>query len=240
VAAGTTSIGGVTGSGTVAVSNAVFKVGHLQVTNLSVGPSATAHVNSGVAGVSEISNLVVEPTGLLDIGAGGLVVHHADLAVLAAAVAAWYSGGARTGGGIGSSAAAAANSTTVAIVANTAVPGVAYFSNYGGISLTPTDLLLRYTYVGDLNLDGLLDGKDLARVLEGYSTGMTGWANGDVDYSGGPVTAADVQLVMSTLSAGLPPLGGGPNGSDGREGSVPEGSIAWMGLGVPLLLRRTR
>jgi mannosyl-glycoprotein endo-beta-N-acetylglucosaminidase len=61
---------------------------------------------------------------------------------------------------------------------------------FEGISPGATDILIKYTYYGDTNLNGVVDGSDYSRVDTGYSYNQahpnyyTGWFNGDFNYDG--------------------------------------------------------
>ena len=41
-----------------------------------------------------------------------------------------------------------------------------------------------YTYAGDADLNGKLDGDDYFRIDTGFASNATGWVNGDFDYNG--------------------------------------------------------
>jgi hypothetical protein len=45
-------------------------------------------------------------------------------------------------------------------------------------------VLVKYTYYGDADFNGLVDGDDYARADNGYNTGLGGWFNGDADGNG--------------------------------------------------------
>ncbi len=54
----------------------------------------------------------------------------------------------------------------------------------GGIGLATTDILVMYTYAGDVNLDGKINGDDYFRIDQGFSGHLTGYENGDLNYDG--------------------------------------------------------
>ena len=43
---------------------------------------------------------------------------------------------------------------------------------------------MKYTYYGDANLDGAVDGADYQQIDNGFGGGLTGWSNGDFNYDG--------------------------------------------------------
>jgi hypothetical protein len=58
------------------------------------------------------------------------------------------------------------------------------------------DVLVRYTWFGDANLDGQVDGSDYSQLDAGYASGgeLTGWVNGDFNYDGA-VDGTDYSLI---------------------------------------------
>jgi hypothetical protein len=43
-------------------------------------------------------------------------------------------------------------------------------------------VLVKYTYFGDADLNGSVDGSDYSRIDNGYLASATGWFNGDFNY----------------------------------------------------------
>ena len=67
-------------------------------------------------------------------------------------------------------------------------------NQWGDLSVDTTTLLTRLTYLGDANLDGVVDADDFALIDKGYLTGGQTWWLGDFDYDR-QVTAADYLLI---------------------------------------------
>lgn len=190
------------------------------------------------AGLSSINNLTIS-SGLLDLTNNDLKLPNANLSDVRAAVANWYAGGARTGSGIGSSLSTAGSYTTLAVVSNDVGNGIQLFTNFDGAPVSGSDILVKYTYTGDTNLDGKIDGNDIAAVIEAYSTGLTGWQNGDTNYDG-VVNAVDVQAVLAAFAnqgGAFPDSGAG--GTTGG-GSIPEPSALSAGVVLMGVLGRRR
>ena len=61
------------------------------------------------------------------------------------------------------------------------------------------DVLVKYTYFGDANLDGKVDGSDYSRIDNGYLHALTGWYNGDFNYDG-YVNGSDYTLIDNTFN----------------------------------------
>jgi autotransporter-associated beta strand protein len=137
--------------------------------------------------------------------------------------------------GIGSSAAsvlpdspyAAAPYTTLAVFLNDAGGGVPYFASYDGVpNLTSSSIIIKYSSMADLNLDGVVDGRDFKRMMEGTTLGLTGWEWGDVNYSGGAADNADLAIFTAAYSwytgQSTPPTYGSGQESDGAAAAIPE------------------
>jgi hypothetical protein len=76
---------------------------------------------------------------------------------------------------------------------------------WGGRTVSASDTLLMYTYAGDLNFDGLVDGADYG-VIDNYYQfpGTTGYANGDFNFDG-LIDGADYGLIDNSIQLqGLP------------------------------------
>jgi hypothetical protein len=61
-------------------------------------------------------------------------------------------------------------------------------------TVSGSDVLLKYTYYGDANLDGLVDGTDYSRIDNGVLFGLSGWSNGDFNYDG-VINGSDYTLI---------------------------------------------
>ena len=78
--------------------------------------------------------------------------------------------------------AAASSNTALAVELNS--KGGTLFTTFDGQSVTSTDVLVKYTYFGDANLDGVVNGSDYTLIDNGFNAGLTGWRNGDFNYDG--------------------------------------------------------
>ena len=149
------------------------------------------------------------PTAQFDVGTADVDVQNGSLATLTALAAAGYNGGKFTGQGIVSSAALAnpARNTTVGVILNNDPSlGQLYGSGttlglFDGSNPSSNDVLVKYTYFGDANLDGRVDGSDYAQIDAGFLSGgaLTGWYNGDFNYDG-KVDASDFTLIDNAFN----------------------------------------
>ena len=104
-----------------------------------------------------------------------------------ASIANQISSGSMTG--IITSTTAASDSTHLTAV------GVEYgLISFENLSVSSTDVLLKYTYFGDANLDGKVDGSDYSLIDSGFIQRATGWFNGDFNYDG-VINGSDYTLI---------------------------------------------
>ena len=144
--------------------------------------------------------------GQLDLGGNDLIVHNGNLAAITALLTAGYAGGQWNGKGIDSAAANANAShlTALGSIQNTVYGGSGQ-PTFDGISPVATDVLIKYTWYGDANLDGKVDGSDYSRIDAAFASGGTGWFNGDFNYSSS-VNGSDYTLIdnaFNTQGTGL-------------------------------------
>jgi hypothetical protein len=205
--------------------------------------------NSAGTGRSILFTPSLSVTGKLDLTNNDLVVENGNLAT----ITSMLHQGLITGSGIISSSASFASprNTALGVILNT-VDGVTPLYGSGtalglfdGTSPSPDDVLVKYTYDGDTNLDGKVDGTDYARIDNGYLQHLTGWYNGDFNYDGiingsnytlidnafntqGSTLQASFTTAMVTTSLAASP-------------AVPEPtSLAAFSSIAPFLLRRRR
>ncbi len=210
---GTASVGPVSGDGSTSVTNAgQLTANHIRQGSLIVsGPTAKATVrpNGGDAGTSAVGTIDVDSGGILDLTNNDLVirataatkdaVHAAAQADIVSAqngldanfITNW------NGPGITSSAARTANLASnfdlvgLGAIRNsdidilTGLPGSSY-TTFSGQSVTPDDILVKYTYIGDGNLDGLVSFDDYVGMDNAFFGLIQnlGWATGDINFDG--------------------------------------------------------
>jgi hypothetical protein len=128
-----------------------------------------------------------------------------------------FDGSVWTGTGIASSSAATdpLGETGLSLVDN-ALLGATDFS---GQTVNNDSLLLKYTYYGDIDLNGQVDGDDLTVFAQnfGQTTGMT-QVDGDIDFNG-RVDGEDLTVFANNFNKGI----GSPLAA-GAVAAVPEPS----------------
>lgn len=184
-------------------------------------------------------------TGLLDLTNNDLVVRMGNESELRGLVASWWNGSGRDGMGIGSSLSGVGSGTdelaTLAVALNDK-GGAPLVSSMAGVELATTDVIVKYTYLGDTDLNGLVDSTDLQNLIRGLREGLSGWVNGDTNYDN-VVDANDLANLLVAMRLGTEPLGNG-TGAPSVGGAVPEPGVALMGmagmLGLGLRSRRRK
>jgi hypothetical protein len=103
----------------------------------------------------------------------------------------------------------AARNVTLAAILNDRGNGTVVRSELDGQSADVNTILIRYTYDGDSDVNGLLDADDYARMDAGYANRAIakGFYNGDLDYSG-TVDSDDYFLIDRASATASAPLGG--------------------------------
>jgi MYXO-CTERM domain-containing protein len=250
--------GGTTvGAGTLVAAN----VHALGTGGLTINGAATTRLQAGLTGPVQLPSLTLAggtaPTSTLDITNNNVIVHNGNLATLTAQVTSGlYNGGNGlwSGAGINSSTANddannAAGDKAVGIISNDDGGGGTLYSTWptgadsgGAVAVTNTDVLLKYTYFGDADLNGSVDAStDYSLWASGFSSGgsLGGWLFGDFDYNGTVDSSTDYSLWATGFAAsGVQ----GPLGVNVQP--VPEPGallLAAMGLaGVAAFARRRR
>jgi autotransporter-associated beta strand protein len=134
-------------------------------------------------------------TGKLDLRRGDYVLAGTSLTTITNQVKQGYSNGQWNGSGGLLSSTAAADSThlsALGVIQNNQSGAALYTAarQFNGLTPAVDSILLKYTYYGDANLDGKVDGSDYSRIDTAYladranPTAATGWYNGDFNYDG--------------------------------------------------------
>jgi hypothetical protein len=167
---------GIGSSGAITVAAATQTSGPLVNPNRSVVVTPTLTIATGGSLNLNNNDMIVQ-----GVGAAGLTTIDSEIAQGRSG----GTGGLWTGTGITSSSAAATPSlTALAVELNNDGNGNTLVSSFDGQAVGNSDVLVKYTYVGDANLDGVVNGSDYTLIDNGFNAGLTGWRNGDFNYDG--------------------------------------------------------
>ena len=242
----------------------------VSVGNASVNFNATQHLRSLSATAGAHVNLVrdaassktptrivtkslsIAPLGaFVDLQDNALIVDYdksaTPLADVRARIFSGYDAGAANhwqGPGISSSLAAVTPNRALGYAEASDVVGPAG-GEFMGETVDATAVLVRYTLVGDANLDGTINFTDLVALAQNYNTpsGAT-WSHGDFNFDGVvnfPDLVALAQNYNGSLPAAPPPADFAGEFEQALA-QVPEPSAAFMSLLAPalVLMRRRR
>jgi hypothetical protein len=203
---GTSTLTGTTGVAAGATVNLGNADGIGEGSAVAIAGNALIHATPGLAKAIGVASITTSTGGKLDLTNNSMVIKGQAAAQVQAQLASGYNDGQWNGAtGIVSSSVPASMETSVGF-ATQAQLGVTEFKGVTG--LVGTDVLVKYTYAGDANLDGKVDIGDLGLLAGGWQQ-LTGkvWFDGDFTYDGA-VDIADLGLLAANWQKGTP---GNPN-----------------------------
>jgi len=255
------------GDGTAA---ATLSAETVSANSLTILRNATVTTTGGKTHTSVLGSLTFDgtadaPLGKLDLADGLLAINYtgdSPLEAVRKAINAAYNSGNWLGNGITSSLLAAnpAGKFGIGYVENSAMPvpfdSSKPFGDYAGADLTT--VLVRYTLIGDVNLDGIINDTDISLITNQIGQTGTGWLGGDVFGYDNIVNDSDISLTTNNIGQSVGELTGGiselsavPETATfaGAEASgyitqfsvAPEpATLALLACGAAALLRRRR
>jgi len=200
------------GDGTLNVTR--FRSGAVTVSKGSVVMNGNGETN----GTSRVAAVTVDTAAgaKLDLKNNDMVVPDTPVGAwngssysgLTGQVAAAYTFGEWTSPGITSSNAAASSGVTTIAIAPGEALGIAGTDTalWSGQTVDANDVLIAYTYAGDLNMDGSIDGADYG-LIDNYVQfpGTTGYHNGDINFDG-VIDGADYGIIDNAIQLQGDPL----------------------------------
>lgn len=214
-----------TGATTVSGGKLIFGNSLTQSASLTIQTGATAELAAGGNKVIKTPSLTITGTGSLDLNNNKLIVAggatpSATLATIKSLIIAGRNvpvGGVGDGtwGGRGITSNSAHNafvsdgieSRALGYSINSDLPLGAY-ATFGGQPVAGSDILVRFTRMGDADLDGKCGDSDVTLVGAFYDNGATTsfqWCNGDFNYDG-RVDDGDVTLLGAFYDESAVPL----------------------------------
>jgi autotransporter-associated beta strand protein len=150
----------------------------------------------------------------------------------------WYAN--QAGASISTSAGVAGYSLSLFV--NNDGAGNAYYTLWDGVPVGANDLIVNYGVQGDVNLDGVCDGKDFRLAMEGAIFGdIAGinYRNLEVNFDG-VVNGDDLGVIAAQAGNGLTSDNGQGTG-EGTTTAIPEpGAMGVLLAAMPLVSRRRR
>ncbi len=223
--------GGQLAAPTLAVQgNVDLRSGSINASNVQL--QGTARLSFSGSGQSmKVAALTIWNSAKLDIGDGKIILAGANPGTwngsiytgVAGLIASGYAGdGSWSGSGIvtSQSAAIAPNALTSVGVASAGAAGRAGGA-FGGFPVAAGDVLVTYTYTGDANLDGVINGDDYFQIDSAFPEHLTGWINGDFNYDG-VINGDDYFFIDSNFRAQGAPIPTDAGAGAGGFVAVPE------------------
>ncbi|MEO8053022.1 MAG: hypothetical protein ABI833_21655, partial [Acidobacteriota bacterium] len=182
--------------------------------SLTIGTGGQALVVLGSGTVLTTKALSIGGTGKLDLNDNDLILDYtgaSQRAVVQALVNSARAGGTWTGNGITSTSAKnnSQHNTTLGVLEVSEYKSIyGPAAQFDGQTIDTTAVLVKYTYYGDADFNGVVNFDDYSRIDSGFLNNRTGWLNGDFD-GNGIVNFDDyslIDLAFNTQGAPLRPL----------------------------------
>ena len=177
---------------------------------LSNGSTGTLNPSgSTTQNVLTVPAVSISADSRFDLTNGAMIVHNGNLSGLAGLVRSGLgTSSVWAGPGIDSSTAAYHSPLDMAVgtISNSAGGTTPRMTTFDKIPVSYSDVLIKFTYFGDANFDGKVDGSDYSLIDSGYITHAVGWYNGDFNYDG-VINGSDYTLIdnaFNTQGAAVP------------------------------------
>ncbi len=192
------------GSDNVTVSSGAVQFPTSQhLASLTIADGATAVMETDGNNTLYVNTLSIGASGKLDVNDNDLVVNNGDFSTIQNLVFAGYRDHVDTAAtGIVSSTSQATGGKTILALFDNALVGRTDWPAGSGQAISSTAVVGKYTYYGDVNLDGQVTGDDYSPVdsnlgATGLNPGnawLMGDTNGDLSVTGDDYSAIDANL----------------------------------------------
>ncbi|HYO08383.1 MAG TPA: endonuclease [Tepidisphaeraceae bacterium] len=207
-----------------------------------------AVVSTGANKVIDTASLAVTAGGALDLGDNKMIVRNGDAGTWSnsayTGISRLVANGRAGGSGIITTmpdAAGPAARAAVGVALASSALGIApaATATWAGEVISGSDVLLMYTWGGDADLNGRVDGDDYFRIDSHAGQVGAGWVNGDFNYSGS-INGDDYFIIDSNVGRARAALTEVAVSAGGMT-AVPEpASAALLAVGALGLLQRRR
>jgi hypothetical protein len=210
------------------------------------------------------SALSIDAGGTLNLGSNDMILSNGTLGTVSAAGSVTNliaqgreANGLWAGSGITSTSASATPATTALAVELNDDGTPAHnplMTTFAGQTVTNTDVLVKFTFVGDADLSGTITSADYILIDNGFNSSgtKTGWRNGDFNYDGN-INGDDYTLIdnafntqgstsFTATSAGPAEMIATDTSQIDTPAAVPEptGLTLLSIIALPMLVRRRR
>jgi autotransporter-associated beta strand protein len=147
-------------------------------------------------GLAQMTSLTISGSGVLDVNNNHIIITYGSsdpIATIAGYIKAGYNGGAWNGlGGVDTSAPLTVNGLKY---------GLGFADGKDGVvsGLSSGQIEVKYTLLGDANLDGYVNGEDFTILASNFNQQVTSWDEGDFNYDG-VVNGEDFTLLAANFN----------------------------------------
>jgi hypothetical protein len=234
----------VNGSLTLSGSGALYAGNSLKAAAVSVTAGAQFNLTASGMHVLDANTLSVDTASRLDQADNDLIIRAGELGswdgthytAITGLIQSGRNTGAWNGKGIVTSSANGSFTTLGVARASDRFGGLSGL--FAGQTVSGGDVLVKFTYGGDANLDGKINIDDYGHIDTSIGIGLKGWYNGDFNYDG-IINIDDYGIIDVNVGIQGPAF---PTGAAaGGLTAVPEpASLAILPMAVAVLLGRRR
>ncbi len=176
--------------------------------SLNLNNTAVVNLTAGSGSYLRTGTLSLQSGTKLNLNNGSLIIDSGSLSIVTGLVRSGFNitGTKWAGTGINSATAASGNLNLYAIgvLVNNNGSGVPIYTTgnlFAGQAPALNAVLAKYTYFGDANLNGRVDGTDYTLIDNGFGSHgtLTGWSNGDFNYDG-VIDGSDYSLIDNAFN----------------------------------------
>jgi hypothetical protein len=230
-----------------------YNAGTINATSIQLTSGGKMFMSAGGNKTLKAANVTIGGTSKFDLADNKLIITNGTAGTVTGGVYSGVQGdvqrasnfGAWDGFGLTTSMPdAVAGLTTIGVATGEQVRGLGATDTdtFGGETITGASVIAMYTYAGDANLDGTIDGGDYG-IIDNFVQvpGADGYANGDFNYDG-VIDGGDYGIIDNNVQAqGAPfPTSGVAAGPAVTAVPEPASALALASVAASLLMKRRR